>query len=235
MKTTNTFKLTIYLVLCFFLQHGFAQKASKVELPDSYDFDYVYKLKMTHKKGDAQLDYYLKEDAEYFGFDPSAMTEDNSGAKMFMVMDNKRGVNAMFMEMMGKKIVQKSNLKGSDFVSDDMASEFTFKAIGSKTILGYECEGFQGESDEAKVTVYITDDVPLSFNQIWGADKKNMPKGFHPALMEKYAESGLMMQMVYVDKKKDKNNMTMECVGLDETDFSINASAYGSMMGALGN
>ena len=75
----------------------------------------------------------------------------------------------------------------------------------------------------------------MSFNQVFGANAKQMPKGFNPDWMKKYAENGLMMQMIFVDKKKSKNSMTMDCVGLDKTDFSINASAYGSMMSAFGN
>ncbi|MFD2915103.1 DUF4412 domain-containing protein [Psychroserpens luteus] len=222
------------LAFLFIFQAGYSQKASKIELPSTYDFDYTYKLKMTHKKGDLVLTYFLKKDAQYFGFDTADMTK-GSDTKMFMVMDTNLGVTAMFMEMMGKKIVQKTKLKTSDFDDDSDNSNYTFTKIDSKTIMGYECEGFMSENDEHKITFYITDDVPVSFNQVFGANAKQMPKGFNPDWMKKYAENGLMMQMIFVDKKKSKNSMTMDCVGLDKTDFSINASAYGSMMSAFGN
>lgn len=235
MKTTNTIRLALFLTFFFFLSQVSAQKTSNVELPNSYNFDYIYKLKITHKKNETQLDYYLKKDAKYFGFDTSAMTKSNNDAKIFMVTDNQRSVSAMFMEMMGKKIVQKSNLQDYSFTSNDTSTDFTFKKIGSKTILGHQCEGFEGENNDSKITFYITDDVPLSFNQVWGIDQKNIPKGFNPALMKKYAENGLMMEMIYVDKKNGKNSMTMECIGLDKTDFSIDTTKYGSMMGAFGN
>ena len=236
MKTTNTIKLTFYFTFFLFLGQLSAQSKSSTELPNTYDFDYVYKLKITHKKNDAQLDYYLKKGEDYFGFDTSAMMqESNNDAKMFMVMDNQRGISAMFMEMMGKKMVQKSNVKGNNMMADDYSTGFTFKKIGSKTILGYHCEGFEGENEEVKITFYITNEVPVSFNQVWGADMKNMPKSFDPNLIEKYAENGLMMEMIFVDKNKDKNSMTMECIELDKTDFSINTTTYGSMMGAFGN
>jgi hypothetical protein len=52
--------------------------------------------------------------------------------------------------------------------------------------------------------------------------------------MKKYAENGLMMEMIYEDKKKSKNNMTMQCTGLDKTDFSLDISKYSSMMSAFG-
>jgi len=215
------------------LQNSYSQKASKVKLPDTYNFDYIYKLKMTHKKGDVTLDYYLKEDAAYFGFDTAAITED-SDTKMFMVMDAELEVTAMFMEMMGKKVVQKSKLKASDFDTKENMSDYTFTEIESKTINGYECEGYVSESDKNKITFYITDDVPVSFNQALDANVKNMPKGFNASIMKKYTENGLMMQMIYEDKKKSKNNMTIECIDLEETDFSLDTSEYGSILGAFG-
>lgn len=233
MKTQHITKLTFLLTFFIFFQNGYSQKASKVELPSSYDFDYIYKLKMTHKKGDITFDYYLKEGGTYFGFDSAEMSK-NKDTKMFMVMDSNLNITAMFMEMMGKKVVQKTKLKPSDFKGDDDDSEYTFTKIDSKTIMGYDCEGFVSENDETKITFYITDDVPVSFNQVFGANAKKMPKGFNPEWMKKYAENGLMMEMIFVDKKKSKNSMTMNCVGLEKTEFSIDASKYGSMMSAFG-
>ncbi|WP_296380135.1 DUF4412 domain-containing protein [Winogradskyella sp.] len=237
MKILNTKNLIFVLICCFTLQCVSAQlgKASKVKLPATYDFDYIYKLKMTHKKGDMTFDYYLKENAEYFGFNSAEMSKSSPDTKIFMVMDNNLNITAMFMEMMGKKIVQKTKLKASDFNSDDEnMSDYKFTEIESKTINGFECEGFVSENDKMKITFYITDDVPVSFNQIFGANMKSLPKGFNPAIMKKYEENGLMMEMIFEDKKKSKNNMTMECTSIEKTDFSIDTTKYGSMMGAFG-
>jgi hypothetical protein len=234
MKTQNFLKFVFLFTFLFALQNTYSQKASKIELPDTYEFDYIYKLKMTHKKGDVTLDYYLAEDETYFGFDSADMMKGSEDTKMFMVMDAELEVTAMFMEMMGKKIVQKSKLKASDFDAEDDMSDYTFTEIDSKTINGYECEGYVSENDKTKITFYITDDVPVSFNQALGANVKNMPKGFNASIMKKYAENGLMMEMIYEDKKKSKNNMTIECVGLEETDFSIDTTKFGSILGAFG-
>ncbi len=234
MKTQQITKFAIYLTFLMIFQFGFSQKTSKVELPSTYDFDYIYQLKMTYKKGDVTFDYYLKEGGTYFGFDSAEMSKSSPDTKMFMVMDSNLNITAMFMEMMGKKVVQKTKLKASDFESDDDMSEYTFTQIDSKTINGYECEGFLSENDKVKMTFYITDDVPVSFNQGFGNNMKNVPKGFSAALLKKYADNGLMMEMIYEDKKKSKNNMTMQCTDLEKTDFSIDTSKYGSMMGAFG-
>lgn len=237
MKTISIKQISLFFIGLFALQSVTAQfgKANKIKLPNTYDFDYIYKLKMTHKKGDVVLDYYLKKDAAYFGFDTAEMTKGSEDTKMFMVMDANLEVTAMFMEMMGKKVVQKSKLKTSDFnTSNEDLSGYDFKQIDSKTINGYECEGYVSENDKQKITFYITDDVSLSFNQVFGSNVKNLPKGFNPDWMKKYAENGLMMEMIFEDKKKSKNNMTMRCTDLEKTDFSIDTTKYGSMMSAFG-
>lgn len=229
----QVFKVALCIIFLFSSSIVLSQKGSK-ELEDTYDFDYVYKLQMTSKKDVIQFDYYLKKDAGYFGFDLPIVTKEQEGMNIFTVMDNDNGVTGVFMEMMGKKIVQKSKIKLSDFDSEENNSDFTITEIGTKNILGYNCQGFIMEDKASKITIYITDEAPVSFSKVWDNSKTKMPKGFKPSWMKKYAENGLMMEMEYTDKKKNKNNMTMLCVGLEETDFSIQASDYGSMLGVLG-
>ncbi|MCK0124916.1 DUF4412 domain-containing protein [Gelidibacter sp. F2691] len=211
----------------------FAQGESQ-ELRNAYDFDYIYKLKMTHKKDEIIFDYYLKKDADYFGFDIASMTQGQEGMKMFTIMDNANAITGMFMEVMGKKIVKSSKIKLDDFADEAENSDYSFTKTDSKTILGYHCDGFIGENKDTKVTFYVTNEAPVSFSKMWDNGKTKLPKGFNPAWMAKYSENALMMEMHYVDKKKDKNNMTMECIGVDETNFSLQTSEYGSMFGGFG-
>lgn len=226
------FRILFCLGWVFCTSLMFSQNGSK-ELKNAYDFDYIYKLEMSSRKDVIEFDYYLKKDAGYFGFDIPTMTKDQESMNMFTVMDTDNAVTAMFMEVMGKKMVKKSKIKLSDFDNED-TSDYKIEKIGSKTILGYNCDGFVMEDPKTKITFYITSEAPVSFNKVWNTGKANMPKGFNPVWMEKYAENGLMMEMQYEDKKKAKNNMTMICVGLEETDFKIQASDYGSMLGAFG-
>lgn len=224
-----------FLCLTFLFSSSllFAQKNQK-EIQDVYDFDYTYKLKMTTKKDEVQFDYYLKKDADYFGFLLPMVNKGQEGMEIFTVMDNNYNVSAMFMEIAGRKIVQKTKLKLDDIKTDEDNSNFTIKEIGSKNILGYNCQGFIVEDKDSHITIYITNEAPISFNKVWDTGKNKMPKGFDPEWVKKYSKSGLVMKMHYVDKKKPKNNTSMNCIGLDKTDFSINTSDYGSMLGAFG-
>lgn len=231
---TAILKITLCALFLASSNLAFAQKNTK-ELKEVYDFDYIYKLKMTHTKDDIQFDYYLKNDVEYFGFLMPMMSKNKDGMEMFTVMDTENKVTAMFMEVMGRKIVQKTKIKLDDFDADNDVSDYTIKEIGSKTILGYDCQGFVMENKDTELTFYITDKAPVSFNKIWDNNgKTKMPKGFNSAWMKKYSENGLMMEMQYVDKKKSKNNVTMTCIAIDKTDFSIQTSSYGSLLGGFG-
>lgn len=232
----NSVIVSALLALAFLFPNTNVQaQGNSKAIEDVYAFDYIYKLNMATKKDDILFDYYLTNDANYFGMDiSSAISNDKNEMKVFTVVDSENAVTAIFMEMMGKKILKKSKFKIDDFDSKEDDS-FTFTKIDSKTILGYQCDGFVGENKDSKITFYITNEAPVSFNKMWKNDKSKTPKGFNPAWVEKYTDNGLLMEMDFVDKKKSKNNMTMTCVGLEKTDFSVDTSEYGSMLGALTN
>lgn len=169
----------IFLLLCNLI---LAQNDTN-DLKDTYDFDYIYKVEMTNKKNTIQFDYYLTEDAGYFGFVLPTINKDEIGMDMFTTIDNDNEITAMFMEMMGKKMVKTSKIKLSDFDYDTDDSEYKITEIGSKTILGFECDGFIMENKESEITVHITNEAPVSFNKIWDNGKNKMPKGFNPSWM----------------------------------------------------
>jgi len=225
-------KQTVITIFTMFILFHYANaqfgKANKIKIPDTYDFTWTMKMDMKNKKGVFEMEYFLKEDAKYFGFKNDMIAKQAKGTDMFMVMDVNLEVNSIFMEMMGRKIIQKSSLKGLGDSADN-GDDFTYKQIESKTILGYKCDGFQAESDEHLIRFFITNEVPVSFTQLWGADKKTMPKGFNSAWIKKYADNGAVLEMQFEDKKKSKNNTTMICTAIEKTDFSINTTEYKSM------
>ncbi|MEO6346920.1 MAG: DUF4412 domain-containing protein [Aquaticitalea sp.] len=184
---------------------------------------------MSSQKNDMVMDYYLKKGTDYFGFKMDQMKTQQGD--MFLVMDNALNINAMFMDMMGKKMVQTSSMNMKDIVNDASESnkDFNIKKIGKKTVLGFECQGFLSDNDEHEMTFYIAENAPVTFNKMWEANSKNMPKGFNADWM-KQMENGLMMELIYKDKLKPKNDMTMTCIALDKTDFSIKTSDYKSSL-----
>ena len=195
-------------------------------LPDTYDFDWKYTMQMQTKDGSFTMEYYLKPDAKYFGAKPD-MQQKKSEGSMFIVMDMARNINTIFMDMEDSKMATPMSIPDEMTTESDenLIEEYTFEEIGTKTILGYQCQGFKMENDEVEMIMYVTTDAPVSFIQIYGADTKKMPIGFNPKWLDK-AENSLVMELEYTDKKKKKNNAKMVCIALNEEAFNINKSDY---------
>ena len=198
-------------------------------LPASYDFDWKYKLEMKSKQGNFDMSYYLKPGANYYG-SKLEFKEKMVANGMIMVMDE--GIKAMtiFINGNGKKSGHVIPSMGEATIDEadenQLMEDMNYKELGTKNILGYECQGFQIENKEIKMIMYVTFDAPVSFNQVYGGtNKKALPKGFDPKWL-KGEDTSLMMEMTFINKKKKKFNMTMTCVELVEEATSIVVSEY---------
>ena len=198
-------------------------------LPESYEFEWKYTMQTNHKKGQMNMTYYLKPDAKYFGSQPEM--EDNPMANgMLMLFDQELDIMAIFMDTEDGKsgtLLKNPSIDLEDITEQEDANleGYTFTEIGTKTILGYECQGFQVENDEMKMMMYIAMDAPVSFNQVYGNHMKTTPKGFDPKWMEK-AENSILMEMEMINKKKKKYNMKMTCVTLEKSAKTLVVSDY---------
>ncbi|WP_168194596.1 DUF4412 domain-containing protein [Antarcticibacterium arcticum] len=208
---------------------GFATGFEQVdpsEIPEIYEFDWSYVVKMETRDGDMILNYFLKKDAPYFGF----KLPDND---MFMVMDPSKKINVMYMRAEGNNMVMATRIPESnsaELAADKkQADEFSFKKIANKTIMGYDCSGYQGENKEMVFTFYVTREPDISFGDIYKSDKTNLPKGFDPQWIED--GNGIMMQMIMEGKKNAKENATLTCIALEKKPFNIKKSDYNSSAG----
>lgn len=203
-----------------------AARADLSEVPETYEFDWRYDLKMENNEGETHFNYFLKKDAPYFGFKLPNSEE------MFMVMDGSRNLMVNYMNSKGYKIITASKISESTFDqmdSENKHDEYTFRKIGGKIILGYDCKGFQAENKEGVYTFYITSEPDISFMDIYKSDKAKLPSNFNPKWIED--GKGLMMQMIIEDKKNPKKNAVMTCVGLEKQSIIIRKSDYMSLAG----
>lgn len=210
-------------------QSGFPMgtaQADLSEVPETYEFDWKYVLEMQNKEGETQLNYFLKKDAPYFGFKLPNSDE------MFMVMDQSRNLMVNYIDSKGTKMMTASRISKSaleETANENKRDEYTFKKIGGKTIMGYNCSGFQAENKDGVYTFYITSEPDISFMDIYRSDKTNLPANFDPKWIED--GKGLMMQMILEDKKKPKNNLVMTCVALEKQSVKLRKSDYKSFAG----
>jgi hypothetical protein len=199
------------------------KKVTPTNLPDSFDFDYKYQLKITTSKDEMNMDYRLKKGASYLGV---AM---DVGPKMFMVMDGAENITYMFIESGDSKICTATSLDVSDEVDDEINNleNYTLTSLPNKTFLGFDCEGVQMEDDDYVFIMYYTSEAEVSFNDVFKSDPDRIP----PALKSHFEnnQKALMMYMDMKDKKnKGKKNTsgTMECTLLEATSFKLNTAGY---------
>lgn len=147
---------------------------------------------------------------------------------MSIVMDAKQKTMAMFMAMSGQKMVQLSKIPESK--SNKNEPKYSYKEIGTKTILGYECYGMEVEDADYIANIYFTLDAPVNFSAFFAfSNNKNGPKGFDPALLQVLEEDALLMEMTATHKKKSKQSFTMTALSLEKKETKINTKEYRAM------
>ncbi len=197
-------------------------------LPESYTYTWRYTLQMEHKKGSMAIDYFLRENGTDYG-SKLMMQQKNVTTGMLMIMDPARGTTTILMDMGGQKtgqVIASPQEKLEELVQEDVPTDYDFKEIGTKEILGYTCQGFQMENEEAIITMYVASNTPVSLNQVYGNDSKRLPKGFDPKWLDRIGENSLMMEMDFKNKKKPKQSSKMRCIALEESPLEIVISAY---------
>lgn len=194
------------------------------EVPQSYDFEWEYQLNMETKDGNVDLTYFLKEDAPYFGMRvPQA-------ENMFMVLDMNRKLSIMYLSSEENNFITASkidNIVDSEEEIDDPYKNSELKKIGTKNILGYECQGYESETEEHKFTFYLTKEAPISFTNMYNDEKSNIPQGWNADWLED--GDALMMEMQMIDKKNADGNANMRCIGLEKKSFKINKENYAAL------
>jgi len=200
-----------------------ANRVDVSEVPNSYDFEWEYQLNMVTEEGNVDMTYLLKEDAPYFGMRvPQA-------EGMFMVLDMDKKLSVMYFSSGENNFISASKIDNytNPKEENDQFKDAELKKIDSKNILGYECQGYETETEEYKFTFYVTRDAPISFANMYSDEKSNIPKGWNADWLED--GDALMMEMHMQDKKNGNRNAKMYCTGLDKKSFSINKKNYAAL------
>lgn len=208
---------------------GGGSKVDASEIPESYSFSWKYSMKMTTKDGEITFDYFLQPKQPYFGFNLPTTEGKKMTGDMFMVMDNNLKVTIMYMQSENNSMMMINGMPDDIDLEEtaDTSASFSYETLPNKKIMGYNCKGLKATNDEHEITMYFTNEAPVSFNDIYKNKQSNIPEGLKKYFKEN--EQSLMLEMNMIDKKKSKMNATMECIGLEEVLKSIKKSDYKSM------
>jgi len=209
-------------------------KLDESKLPDAYVFDWEFKTEIkTGEDESMKMNYLINSNSkDYFGMEFSSKELKGKGT-MLMVMDAKQQITTMFMDMNEQKMAQMTKIKDQKLGKNE--PKYSYKEIGTKTILGYTCYGMQVENADYKTDIYFTLDAPVNFSAFFAfANNKNAPNGFDPALLKVLKEDAILMEMTATHKKKKKQNYTMTAVSLEEKETVLTKSDYQFMSFGMG-
>ncbi len=222
---------------------GLIGKSAKLKpemLPESYEFNWLFKTIIKDGKGnESNMDFmFMDGDVEYYGMEMSNEQLKNQG-QMFVVTDRGREISTMFMikgagntgENMAQMVSMPEEVLQADGKID--GGDYTFNELPPKVILNYNCKGIQMENEDYVMTMYYATDAPVSFFKVFGDDKKSVPKGFDPRMLDQLKD-GLVMEMICTNKKKDKFSFTLTAQSLESKEMSIHRKDFQFMNGFMG-
>ena len=199
-------------------------------IPETYDFTYLMEMTLEANKESLKTQYYLKPNTNYFGNSiqenpNSIIVFDMEHKAMVTFMDDGQQKMAMKMSMnIGEKMQKKIDQKLKS--SKDKNEEFQVTPIGSKTILGYLCDGYQVITKEGTSKFWITNEAPVSMTNIF-SNENSMPNNLK-GLTLPFTNKTSILEMNFESNKRKKDNVHMLCTKLIKNQLTINKKDYQS-------
>jgi len=241
-------KTLLLIILCFFISTSMkAQdptqeilkgimggKNKKAEaLPETYAFNWEFKTNMeieVKKKSDNgiyPMNYLVNTNNDYYAIEYENEDIKKSGGRSVMVFDFKSEAMVMFANYGSQNMGMISKLKDpKQKPIKDKDRNYTYKEIGTKTILDYECYGIEVENKNSLVTLWFTLDAPVNFSAFFAFSSEAAPKGFSdPQLFDVLKEEALLMEMHMIDKKKNQS-MKMIPISLEQKKMEFHKKDY---------
>ena len=166
---------------------------NNIELPISYQFSYQTTMQLTNSQGTTNIEYYLQPNEMYF-----AKKQLVDSITVHVVYDNQRYMEVSFFELDNSK--RKARSKMDLFTKAKMVGAYRdshnreVKPIGTKTLLGYTCEGYEIATDAGITNIWVTNEAPATmFSSLFSqyAKETNSPFTKNTMLMESSFTSAL--------------------------------------------
>ena len=191
---------------------------NNVKLPDSYHFSYHAKIKVINKEGTTETDYFLQPNASYF-----AKKSSNNDFSEHIVYDNERNMEVYFAEIKGEK--RKARKKMGIFTKAKLigaykdAPDRTVKSIGTKTLLGYECQGFEISTDAGVTNLWVTNEAPATLYSALFASRADAPES-------PFSKNTMILETTFTSSKDPNKSYQMACVALEPNTLVFDNNDY---------
>lgn len=191
---------------------------NNVKLPDSYNFSYQAIIQVTSNNNTAEVEYLLQPNETYY-----AKKQTKNGFTEHIVYDNERSIEVYYAEIEGQKrqarkkmgILTKVRLLGA--YKDAPGKQV--KPLGSKKLLGFNCDGYEIKTQEGTTQFWVTSQAPAT---LYGA----MFKSRAEAPNSPFTKNSMIMEVTYTSNEAASKNYQMVCTQLQPKNRVFNKTDY---------
>jgi hypothetical protein len=228
-STNNNTELLEHLINTQLSESGITltdEYISPADIPESYNFDWHYDIKIASKTGEVIKQYLLNPNNKYFGIKMQLQEE------IYLVIDPERLITVLFrgdeqQEMLtASRISRNSKIFSNRISSISPDKNLQIRKIGDKAISNIASNGWQTENQQHVLSYYYTTSPSI---KSFGLYKIELPIAFSENLLIK--QEGLLMQLNLEGIKNAKNNITITCIGLEQRNFNLSKRDYNRIAG----
>jgi hypothetical protein len=192
---------------------------NNIKLPESYSFSYRATVQIKNSKGTVEPVFYLQPDASYY-----ARKQANDSITEYLVLDDQNNIAVFFAEFEGKKrrIHNRINLQTKATLIGayrDAPEKEPVKTLESKTILGYQCQGYQISTEAGTTQLWVTDEAPASLFSTMFAYRTHQPGS-------PFSKSSMIMEVTFTSANAPEENYQMVCTALQPETLVLNKTDY---------
>ncbi len=196
---------------------------SAAVMRDQYSFDFYMQMTMESKKYNRTSNYYFNTQ------NPMILIEDEADeGSRYVIVDMENDATLMLTtDKKGKKYGQAlPNMSGLIKAANNEELDVISikKGKDSKTIAGYKCQAYIGDSKEYTYTYYITEDLPIpNLEKMRFYSAKFNPSINNDAFKDM---KGWPMQTIMEGKKKKNDDITVTVKEVSKKSLTIDRSDY---------
>ncbi|TBN06707.1 DUF4412 domain-containing protein [Hyunsoonleella flava] len=191
---------------------------NNVKLPDSYKFSYQATIQVKSNNKTAEVEYLLQPNETYY-----AKKQTKNGFTEHIVYDNERSIEVYYAEIEGQKrqarkkmgILTKARLLGAYKDAPDKQ----VKPLGSKKLLGFNCEGYEISTQDGTTQFWVTNEAPATLYAVMFESRAEAPNS-------PFTKNSMIMEVAYTSKESPNENYQMACTQLQPKTMVFNKTDY---------
>lgn len=191
---------------------------NNVKLPNSYQFAYQATIQVKSNQGTVETEYYLQPDETYY-----AEKSTDKDFTEYVVYDNERNMEVYFAEIEGEKL--RARKKMDIFTKAKMVGAYrdapnrTVKSIGNKSLLGYQCNGYEISTDAGITELWVTNEAPATLYGAMFEKRAEQPNS-------PFTKNTMIMEVVFTSKESADKNYQMVCTQIESKSINYNLNDY---------